>query len=446
MPRYINPVPQYHDSQGDILVEGFLLFEESGTNTKKDIFHDVDLTIAATNPVKLDGAGRTPSLFTEGLYKVTAFKDDGLGQPGEQQWSRDPVGDDADGFGSTWGQTSTYALEDVVQGSDGEYYISIISANKGNNPTTTPTAWSRINLIVDWNTNETYAQFDVAKGSDGSLYYSVIGSNVGNDPVGDGGVNWDITVPDGGVTTAKLQDGSVNADKIDGSDASAIAAKLGTITEVITTVITATDAAWTPNANAVGLKFEGVGGGGGSGGTDGQGAGTAAVSQAGSGAGTCEATVWGADVEASYNITIGVAGPAGAAGNNAGGNGGDTTIVSTNVNFTAGGGVGGNGDLGTSGLSVAAGVPGGTATGGDINTPGGATDGTVVANGDPMGAAKGGDSLHGFGGVGALSGFGSPGTGFGAGGGSTGSFDTLTDRAGAAGSQGAVIVTQYIAG
>jgi hypothetical protein len=193
MPRYINPVPQYHDSQGNILVEGFLLFEESGTNTKKDIYHDVDLTIAATNPVKLDGAGRTPSLFTEGLYKVTAYKDDGLGAPGEQQWSRDPVGDDADGFGSVWGQTSTYALDDVVQGSDGEYYISIIAANKGNDPTTTPSAWSRINLIVDWNTNETYAAKDLVKGSDGSLYYSVIGSNVGNDPTADDGTNWKNT-------------------------------------------------------------------------------------------------------------------------------------------------------------------------------------------------------------------------------------------------------------
>jgi hypothetical protein len=225
MPRYINPVPQYHDSQGNILVEGFLLFEESGTNTKKDIYHDVDLTIAATNPVKLDGAGRTPSLFTEGLYKVTAYKDDGLGAPGEQQWSRDPVGDDADGFGSVWGQTSTYALNDVVQGSDGEYYISIIAANKGNDPTTTPSAWSRINLVVDWNTNETYGALDLAKGSDGIIYSSVAGSNQGNDPVGDA-VNWGIMVPDAGITNAKIADSSVNADKIDGTDAAAIRTKI----------------------------------------------------------------------------------------------------------------------------------------------------------------------------------------------------------------------------
>jgi hypothetical protein len=229
--RYVNPVTQYLDSQGDLLVEGFLRFDESGTNTLKPVYYDADLKIEAPNPVPLDGAGRIPSLFLSGVYKVTAYKNDGIGGVGEQQWSRDPVSSDMEGFGSEWNQAVTYDLGDVTQGSDGDYYISIISANIGNNPTTTASAWSRINLIVDWNTEQTYGAKDLVKGSDGIIYYSVAGSNKGNDPVGDA-VNWGIMVPDGGITTVKLADDSVNAAKIDGSDGSAIRAKLELVSSV----------------------------------------------------------------------------------------------------------------------------------------------------------------------------------------------------------------------
>jgi hypothetical protein len=58
MARYIDPVTQYTDGQGELLVEGFLRFEESGTNTLKPIYADVNLTIARTNPVKLDQRSR----------------------------------------------------------------------------------------------------------------------------------------------------------------------------------------------------------------------------------------------------------------------------------------------------------------------------------------------------------------------------------------------------
>jgi hypothetical protein len=190
MPRYVNPVTQYTDSQGELLVEGFLRFEESGTNTLKPVFHDADLTIQATNPVKLDGAGRTPSLFTSGSYKVTAFKNDGVGGLGEQQWERDPVGSDPGEFGTEWDSATTYAINEIVLASDGNYYESITNNNVGNDPTTTPSAWSELVWFHVWNSLETYAQFDPVQGSDGIFYYSVIGSNLGNDPTNDDGTNW----------------------------------------------------------------------------------------------------------------------------------------------------------------------------------------------------------------------------------------------------------------
>jgi hypothetical protein len=190
MPRFINPVTQYTDSQGELLVEGFLRFEESGTNTLKPVYHDADLTIQATNPVKLDGAGRVPSLFTSGSYKVTAFKNDGVGGLGEQQWERDPVGSESGEFGADWDSATTYGINEIVLGSDGAYYESIANNNVANDPTTTPSAWSELVWFHVWNSLETYAQFDLVKGSDGIIYYSVLGSNLGNDPISDDGTNW----------------------------------------------------------------------------------------------------------------------------------------------------------------------------------------------------------------------------------------------------------------
>jgi hypothetical protein len=202
MPRYVNPVTQYTDSQGELLVEGFLRFEESGTNTLKPVYHDADLTIQATNPVKLDGAGRVPSLFTSGSYKVTAFKNDGVGGLGEQQWERDPVGSESGEFGADWDSATTYGINEIVLGSDGAYYESIANNNVANDPTTTPSAWSELVWFHVWNSLETYAQFDLVKGSDGIVYYSVLGSNLGNDPISDDGTNW-LTAATVSTTTLK---------------------------------------------------------------------------------------------------------------------------------------------------------------------------------------------------------------------------------------------------
>lgn len=190
MARYVNPVTQYTDSQGELLVEGFLRFEESGTNTLKPIFADVNLSIPLTNPVKLDGAGRVPSVFLQGVYKVTAFKNDGIGGLGEQQWERDPVGGETGEFGADWDSITQYSIDDIVRGSDDKYYISITSNNTANDPTTTPSAWSQLNWFTVWNTSQTYSQFNNVRGSDGLIYYSVLGSNQGNDPTTDDGTNW----------------------------------------------------------------------------------------------------------------------------------------------------------------------------------------------------------------------------------------------------------------
>lgn len=75
-----------------------------------------------------------------------------------------------------------YNYGDVVQGSDGYYYMSLIDINQNNNPTSGP---------FPWNQFTTYASAATVMGTDGYEYYSLVNSNLGNNPVTDGGVHWE---------------------------------------------------------------------------------------------------------------------------------------------------------------------------------------------------------------------------------------------------------------
>jgi len=60
MSRFLDAFTQYFDSSGNVLEEGLLFFYESGTNTPKSTFKDVNETTPNTHPVKLTGGGRVP--------------------------------------------------------------------------------------------------------------------------------------------------------------------------------------------------------------------------------------------------------------------------------------------------------------------------------------------------------------------------------------------------
>ena len=183
--RFINPVPQFLDGSGNPLISGKLYVYESGTNTLKNTFADVDLSIPNTNPVILGGDGRTPNIFFQGSAKIILTDDDDV-----QIWERDPVSaEEIGGAFSDWTATFTYSTGDIVQGSDGNYYQSITNNNQGNDPTISPANWEEIEFIRVWNTNVTYAIGDIVKASDNFFYRSKTNSNQGNDPTTDT-TNW----------------------------------------------------------------------------------------------------------------------------------------------------------------------------------------------------------------------------------------------------------------
>ena len=166
---------QYLDNAGDPLAEGKLYFYESGTTTPKTTYSDVNNSIPNTNPVLLSAAGRQPNIFFDGVAKVILTDNDDV-----QLIVRDPVGETATDFGDQWVSTKIYNATDVVLGSDGTYYRSLINGNQNNNPVTTTGNWTLL-YSVEWNAGITY-QVGAVVTYGGEQYQSLQGSNLNQNP------------------------------------------------------------------------------------------------------------------------------------------------------------------------------------------------------------------------------------------------------------------------
>src|ERR1700748_1283926 len=85
--RFFNPNEQFCDGNGLPYAGGSLAFFASGTSTPLNTYSDSALTIANTNPVVLDSAGRAGSVFLQNLaYKVVLSDVNN-----NQIWTEDPV-------------------------------------------------------------------------------------------------------------------------------------------------------------------------------------------------------------------------------------------------------------------------------------------------------------------------------------------------------------------
>ena len=166
---------QYLDNAGDPLAEGKLYFYESGTTTPKTTFADINNSIPNTNPVLLSAAGRQPNIFFDGVAKVILTDNDDV-----QLIVRDPVGETATDFGDEWVATKVYNAVDVVLGSDGVYYRSLINGNQNNNPVTTTGSWTLL-YSVEWNAGTTY-QVGAMVTYDGEQYQSLQSTNLNQNP------------------------------------------------------------------------------------------------------------------------------------------------------------------------------------------------------------------------------------------------------------------------
>lgn len=177
--RLSNPVPQHFDKDTVAPLSGgkMFFFEPGGSTTPKDTFTDVSAATANTNPVILDANGFEPNIFGEGSYRIVLQNSAGV-----QQWARDPVDFESQtGAFSDWLATVTYNVNDIVQGSDGNFYVSIQDNNINNDPLVSPTFWTLFYLYKRWNPNETYPAGSVVLSLEGKTYEALI-STLNVDP------------------------------------------------------------------------------------------------------------------------------------------------------------------------------------------------------------------------------------------------------------------------
>lgn len=155
MPRYISPQPQYFTDLGLPLTGGRLYFYEPSTLIPKDTYSNTALTIPNTNPIVLATNGSPAvDIWLNGVYRVRLFD-----SAGNLQWDKDPVGGDSGSLiaYSDWVNGVDYPVGEIVTGSNGRYYVSILSPNIGQNPISSPVYWTETRLLRVWNSNETYA-------------------------------------------------------------------------------------------------------------------------------------------------------------------------------------------------------------------------------------------------------------------------------------------------
>jgi len=186
MSRFTNPVPQFWLDNGTAAASGLIEFYENGNfSAKKDTFADSGLTIKNTNPVNLDGQGRMPPCFGQGLYsvKLYAYDNSAIDKKGALQWSRNDVDMTGGGAGAfdDWSAVVTYALGDAAK-DNGKYYSLYGGAtSKGERPSTTPAKWEEIAFLTVFNTNKTYSEDEIVI-SGGFIYRSLEDNNNDSPP------------------------------------------------------------------------------------------------------------------------------------------------------------------------------------------------------------------------------------------------------------------------
>ena len=206
MSRVIAAFAQFFKGDGSPLANGYLRFLISQTtSTEKATYADVDQTIPNANPVQLDGEGRCPNVFGQGIYKVILYAVNPVtGLPGAMIQTFDPVVADyeTEGAGGNFAEWQTgiiYQIGQIVI-YNGLYYRSHVANNVGNQPDTSPDVWERIAFLRFWNLDVTYGLDDIAV-YNSQLYFSLQAANLNHqpdisptwwDPVGSGTIllNW----------------------------------------------------------------------------------------------------------------------------------------------------------------------------------------------------------------------------------------------------------------
>ena len=178
MSRFVDPIT-------DKKTNGSLRFFESGTNTTLVTYKDELETLENPTIVPVLPNGNVENVFFSGAAKVVYLDEFDV-----QYAVRDPVGSQSTlGDFNLWEATVIYGINDIVEGSNGNFYQSLANGNVDNDPTSADTSWKEIRFIGVWNTNVPYSLGDIVQSSDGNLWKAIT-STTGDDPSTDDGTNW----------------------------------------------------------------------------------------------------------------------------------------------------------------------------------------------------------------------------------------------------------------
>jgi hypothetical protein len=166
---------------------GSLRFFRSGTNTELITFKDDLETIQNPTIVLVLPNGNVENVFYSGSAKVIYLDEFDV-----QYAERDPVGAERElGNFSIWDTVVSYDINNIVQGSDGKFYVSLSNANIGNDPTITPSQWEEWPVNGIYNANIPYSVGEVVQTTVGNFWKSLVVSNLANNPETDDGTNWE---------------------------------------------------------------------------------------------------------------------------------------------------------------------------------------------------------------------------------------------------------------
>jgi len=197
--RFVSPIT-------DIKPNGSVSFFDSNTNAPKITFKDELETIQNLLTIPVNANGNLPNIFFSGSASVIYLDEFDV-----QYAARNPVGEDTIvGNFSSWSVTVSYDINDIVKGSNGKFYLSLLNGNQGNDPILNPGTnifWKDVRLLGVFNTTVTYVIGDVVQTVDGRLWRSLVAVNINNDPLTDSGANW-ITAGDDNTDIPNNQTGT----------------------------------------------------------------------------------------------------------------------------------------------------------------------------------------------------------------------------------------------
>jgi hypothetical protein len=255
--------------------------------------------------------------------------------------------------------------------------------------------------------------------------------------------------PNGGFSTGNSVTAYGTSNQVLASNGDAPPSWIDNISDINRVILTS-GTTYTVPSNLLYAEVFAQGGGGGGGGNDNNDTGSE-IAAGGGGAGGCAIKFYTkAEIGTSCTYSLGAGGTGGAIASN-GGDGGTTTFTANGTYTTTLTGNGGTGGEGGSGAGVAefSGRGGGTASGGDIPSPGGSGfDGYAVT--ELTQGGDGGNSKISGGGIGATvvaAGTANGDAGlYGSGGGGSSAVDNTAGATGGAGGDGCIFIIEYLAG